>query len=29
MCKNCGTCSKEHGNSIDDSVDEVDGMIVI
>jgi hypothetical protein len=29
MCKNCGACSKEHGNTIDDSVDKVDGMIVI
>jgi hypothetical protein len=29
MCKNCGVCSKEHGNTIDDSIDEVDGMIVI
>jgi hypothetical protein len=29
MCKQCGSCSKEHGFSIDDAVDEVDGMIVI
>lgn len=29
MCKNCGKCSKEHGNTTDDSIDQVDGMIVI
>jgi len=23
MCKQCGSCSQEHGRTIDDAVDEV------
>jgi len=28
MCKQCNNCSKEHGRTIDDSIDEVEASII-
>jgi hypothetical protein len=28
MCKQCGSCSKEHGRSLDDAVDEAEASIL-
>ena len=27
MCKDCGNCSKEHGRTLDDAIDEVEGSV--